>query len=70
MVRNFLKNGTEVADLTGYVIHENEAPEVYGIIRARGEGNEEQEKKEKKRSTEGGHNDSNNRSNRFGMLSR
>ena len=42
MIRNILKNGTEVADLTGYIVRESEAPEAYSIIR-RGEGNEKEE---------------------------
>lgn len=45
MIHNILKNGTEVADLTGYIVKETEVPEAYGVIRKRGEGYEEEEQK-------------------------
>ena len=52
MVRNILRDGTEIADLSGIILRESEVPEVYDIIRSEGY----EKKKEKKHNTEDNHN--------------
>lgn len=32
MIKNFLKNGSEIKDLTGHVVKEVDAPELYRIL--------------------------------------
>jgi len=68
MIRNILKNGTEVADLTGYIVRESEAPEAYGVIRKRGEGNEKEE--QKKQNLEDNHSGGSDSRNDIRLLSR
>lgn len=38
MIKNFLKNGSEVKDLTGHVVKEADAPELYRILDRIGKG--------------------------------
>ena len=65
MVRNILKNGTEVADLSGIILRESEVPEVYDIIRSEGY----EKKKEKKHDTESHHNAGNSGGDHISVLS-
>lgn len=69
MIRNIRKNGEVIEDLTGFIVKETEAPEIYQLIRNKIEGEEDEEKKQhKEQDSENNHDNRSHRGAGFSML--